>query len=195
MATAELLPGTLDVLILKAESLGKLHARRAASRGSTRCHHPLVRDSVYPLNAAIHVRGDLRAFMPRLRTIATGVDPTLRLVEPMPLRDVVNKELSFQRFWVRMTMIVSAMVLVLSLVAIYAVMSFAVSRRTREIGVRVALGARPRHVVVAVFAQPLRQLGIGLVAGVLLVAYMTGMMKHGWPTIGQVLMLAAYGGG
>jgi ABC-type antimicrobial peptide transport system permease subunit len=110
----------------------------------------------------------------------------------MPLRDVVNPEVRFQQFWVKMTMIVSAMVLVLSLFAIYAVMSFAVSRRTREIGVRVALGGTPRHIVSAVFAQPLRQLGIGLVAGVVLVAYMTGMMKTGLPSPGQILMLGVY---
>jgi predicted permease len=161
--------------------------------GPAGIYHPLVRDSIYPLNAAIHVRGDPNAFAPRLRAIATDVDPTLRLAELMPLRDVVNPEVKFHQFWVRMTTIVSAMVLVLSLVAIYAVMSFAVSRRTREIGVRIALGGTPRHIVSAVFAQPMRQLGIGLVAGVILVAWMTGMIKGGMPSAGQLLMLGAYG--
>jgi hypothetical protein len=160
--------------------------------GPAGIYHPLVRSTIYPLNVAIRLRGAPSAFAPRLRAIATDVDPTLRLAEVMPLRDVVNPEVSFQQFWVRMTMIVSAMVLVISLVAIYAVMSFAVSRRTREIGVRMALGGTPRHIVSAVFAQPLRQLGIGLVAGVVLVAYMTGMMKTGLPSAGQLLMLGAY---
>jgi ABC-type antimicrobial peptide transport system permease subunit len=141
---------------------------------------------------AIHVRGDPTAFGPHLRAIATDVETTLRLADVMPLRDVVSSDVRFHQFWVRMTMIVSAMVLVLSLVAIYAVMSFAVSRRTREIGVRIALGGRPRHIVRAVFAQPLRQLGIGLTAGVILVAYMTGMMKTGLPSAGQLLMLGVY---
>ncbi len=160
--------------------------------GPAGIYHPLVRATVYPLNVAVHVRGDPNAFAPRLRAIATDVDPTLRLAEVMPLRDVVNPEVKFHQFWVRMTTIVSAMVLVLSLFAIYAVMSFAVSRRTREIGVRMALGGTPRHIVSAVFAQPLRQLGIGLVAGVVLVAWMTGMMKSGFPSAGQLLMLGVY---
>ena len=160
--------------------------------GPAGIYHPLVRDSIYPLNMAIHVRDNPTAFAPRLRAIATDVDPTLQLAELMPLRDVVNPEVKFHQFWVRMTTIVSLMVLVLSLVAIYAVMSFAVSRRTREIGVRMALGGTPRHIVSAVFAQPLRQLGIGLVAGVVLVAYMTGLMKSGLPSAGQILMLGVY---
>lgn len=160
--------------------------------GPAGIYHPLVRQTMYPLNAAIRVRGDPKALAPRMRAIATDVETTLRLAELMPLRDVVNAKVRFHQFWVRMTMIVSAMVLVLSLVAIYAVMSFAVSRRTREIGVRVALGGSPRHVVSAVFAQPLRQLGIGLISGVVLVAYMTGLIKTGLPSAGQILMLGVY---
>ena len=160
--------------------------------GPAGIYHPLDRNTIYPLNVAVHVLGAPNAFVPRLRAIATDVDPTLRLAEVMPLREVVNPEVKFHQFWVRMTTIVSAMVLVLSLVAIYAVMSFAVSRRTREIGVRMALGGTPRHIVGAVFAQPMRQLGIGLAAGVVLVAWMTGMMKAGVPSAGQLLMLGAY---
>jgi putative ABC transport system permease protein len=160
--------------------------------GPAGIYHPLVRKGMYPLNVAVHVRGDPNAFAPRLRAIATDVEVTLRLAELMPLRDVVNAEVAFHAFWVKMTTIVTAIVLVLSLVAIYAVMSFAVSRRTREIGVRVALGASPRRVVGAVFAQPLRQLGLGLLAGTLLVAYLVGMMKGGVPSTSQLLMLGGY---
>jgi putative ABC transport system permease protein len=91
-----------------------------------------------------------------------------------------------------MTTIVSAIVLLLSLVTIYAVMSFAVSRRTREIGVRVALGASRRHIIGAVFRQPLRQLGLGLLAGTLLVAYLLGMMKGRGVSASQFLLLGGY---
>jgi hypothetical protein len=160
--------------------------------GPAGIYRPLVRDSLYPLNVVVHVRGGPERFVPRLRAIATDGDATLRLAEVMPLRDVVNGEVAFHEFWVRMTAIVSAIVLLLSLVTIYAVMSFAVSRRTREIGVRVALGARPRHIVRAVFAQPLRQLGLGLLAGTLLVAYLLGMMKGRAVPATQFLLLGGY---
>jgi putative ABC transport system permease protein len=173
--------------------------------GPAGIYHPLVRatnrgllgvrldaEQVYPLNLAVHVRGDPQAFAPRLRAIATDAEVTLRLAELMPLRNVVNAEVAFHEFWVKMTTIVSAIVLLLPLVAIYAVMSFAVSRRTREIGVRVALGATPRRVVGSVFAQPLRQLGMGLLAGALLVAFLLGMMKGRAPSADQLLMLGGY---
>lgn len=159
--------------------------------GPAGIYHPLDRKAFYPFHVAVHVRGDPNAFAPRLRAIATEADVTLRLAELMPLRDVVNAEVAFHAFWVRMTTIVSAIVLLLSLVAIYAVMSFAVSRRTREIGVRVALGATPGRIVRAVFAQPLRQLGLGLLAGTLLVAMLLGMTE-GRPSANQFLVLGGY---
>jgi len=159
--------------------------------GPAGIYHPLVRKGMYPLNVAVHVRGDPNAFAPRLRALAADADVTLRLAELMPLRNVVNAEVAFHEFWVKMTTIVSAMVLVLSLVAIYAVMSFAVSRRTREIGVRVALGATPRRIIGAVFAQPLRQLGMGLLAGALLVWVLLGGVDSA-PTANQFLILGGY---
>ena len=55
--------------------------------------------------------------------------------------------------------------MVLALSGIYAVMSFAVSRRTREIGIRVALGSRPWRVVLTVLRGPLIQLATGIVFG------------------------------
>jgi ABC-type antimicrobial peptide transport system permease subunit len=146
---------------------------------------------MYPLNAAIHVRGEPQDFAPRLRAIATDVDVTLRLAELMPLKDVVNAEVAFHTFWVRMTMIFSAIALVLSLVAIYAVTSFAVSRRTREIGVRVALGGSRRRILSSIFAQPLRQLGIGVLAGTMLVGFLVSGGDR-LPSTSELLTLTAY---
>ena len=71
-----------------------------------------------------------------------------------------------------------AVALVLSLAGIYAVMSLAVARRTREIGIRVALGASPRGIVSGVFRRPLTQVGLGIVAGAGLVLWlMRGMNR------------------
>lgn len=160
--------------------------------GAAGIYRPLVRASMYPLNSAIHVRGDPTVFAQRMRAIATDVDATLRLEDLKTFRDVENEDAKSSRFWFRMMSGVSAMMLVFSLVSIYAVMSFAVSRRTREIGLRVALGARPWHIVRAVFAQPLRQLGMGLVAGAVLVWALQGGTDNGWPTAAELLTLGAY---
>ena len=145
-----------------------------------RIYHAALPEAVYPLQLAIHVPGGPQAFSQRLRELVSTVDPALRLDAPLPLDRVIEPELRFIAMWFRILLAVSAVALGLSLAGIYAVMAFAVSRRTREIGVRVALGATPRRVILAVFARPLVQVTLGILAG--------AMLSGG-------LVLAAEGGG
>jgi ABC-type antimicrobial peptide transport system permease subunit len=65
----------------------------------------------------------------------------------------------------RVTAGLTAVALLLSLAGIYAVLSFTVARRTREIGVRIALGASSRRVVLAIFRRPLTQVALGVAMG------------------------------
>jgi putative ABC transport system permease protein len=58
--------------------------------------------------------------------------------------------------------------LMLSLAGVYAVTAFSVARRTREIGVRVALGAQPLHILTTVFKRPLIQVAMGIGVGAIL---------------------------
>jgi putative ABC transport system permease protein len=128
-------------------------------------YHPLAADVVVPLHVAVHVRGDPVAFAPRLRAVAAAVDPTLRIDVIARMDTLSNPGIEFAMFWVRLLAVVSAVAMLLSMAGIYAVMSFTVTRRTREIGIRVALGASRRRVVAAVFARPLAQVGLGILAG------------------------------
>ena len=133
-------------------------------------YHPRSPDATYPLHMAVHVRGDPAAFTPRLRTVALAVDPTLQLDRIVPMHELSDGELQFLSFWFRITVFVSAIAVMLSLAGIYAVMSFTVARRTREIGIRVALGADPRRIVLAIFRRPLTQVALGVLAGGVLMA-------------------------
>ena len=113
----------------------------------------------------VHLRGDPLTFAPKLREIAAAVDPTLRLSEVQRVDQVLEALIWFVRLWLRVTLVMTAVALVLSLSGIYAVLSFIVARRTREIGVRVALGADRRRVISAIFRRPLIQVGLGVLAG------------------------------
>ena len=151
-------------------------------------------DQVYMM---VHVRGDPMPLGPQLREIAAAVDPTLRLSEFQRVDEVTNDILWVVGLWLRVTIVMTAVALLLSLAGIYAVLSFIVARRTREIGVRVALGASRRRVVGAIFRRPLSQVGLGILAGGALIAA-AGSIETEMPglsgglSLKQVAMLLAY---
>jgi putative ABC transport system permease protein len=140
----------------------------------------------------VHVPGDPHAFGPRLRTIAMTVDPTLRLSEFQRLDQVSNDLVWFMSLWLRVTAGLTALALLLSLAGIYAVLSFTVARRTREIGVRVALGGTPRRVVTAIFRRPLTQVGLGVVSGGLVIAALANTLLDGRLSLTHIVSLIAY---
>lgn len=76
-------------------------------------------------------------------------------------------------FLSRLLLLTSVAALLLSLAGIYAMLSFTVSRRTREIGIRIALGAEPGRVLGAVFRRAFVQVGTGIAVGGLLVGALT----------------------
>jgi putative ABC transport system permease protein len=122
------------------------------------------------------------------------VDPTLRLHDILPLDQVEASELEFYDFWIRITALLTLVVLVLSWAGIYAVMSFTVSRRTREIGIRVAMGADARRVVLAIFRRPLTQVALGVATGAAVILLLrTGLSDPGHePTASEVAALIGY---
>jgi ABC-type antimicrobial peptide transport system permease subunit len=109
--------------------------------------------------------GNAGAFAPRLRALAAEVAPTLQLLDVRSVSEAAwDRDLAHVAvFW--LMMVAGGMAVLLSLSGIHAIMSFSVSRRTREIGVRVALGAGRVQVASAVVSRTLRQIAIGVVAG------------------------------
>jgi predicted permease len=154
-------------------------------------YHAVPDLSMNPAYALIHVRDDAGGFAPTLRSVAFDVDPTLRIGDTVTLDRMVDSEVEFYRFWVITLALASLLGVVLSLGGIYAVMSYTVSRRTREIGVRVALGAPKTRVMLAVLRRPLVQVTIGLFAGGLLTAFLLGLAGS-MPSMRELAGFAAY---
>ena len=118
----------------------------------------------------VRVREDPMTLVPKIREIAAAVDPTLRLGDAVRLDQVLEEFLWFVRLWLNITIVMTAVALLLSLSGIYSVLSFIVARRRREIGIRVALGAGRGNVIVAICRRPLIQVALGVVAGAALIA-------------------------
>jgi ABC-type antimicrobial peptide transport system permease subunit len=118
------------------------------------------------VHLAVHLRGDPLSMATRIRSVATMVEPELRLYQVQPLQNIRDAALRFLDIWLWLVIVSSAVVLALSLAGIYAIMSFTVSRRTREIGIRVALGADRGRLLLSIFARPLARFATGVLLGV-----------------------------
>lgn len=138
-----------------------------------------------PVHMVVHVRGDPLSFIPRVREIATATDPALRLATIQRVDQITTDALWLLGLWVKVALVLTALALLLSMAGIYAVLSYTVARRTREIGVRVALGASHRRIVTAIFRRPLIQVGVGVTVGFVLVTaaawFLSGHQPDGAP--------------
>jgi putative ABC transport system permease protein len=89
----------------------------------------------------------------------------------------IDQALWFVRVFGTMFLIFGFVALFLASIGLYAVMSFSVSRRTREVGIRMALGAQARDVVRMIFGQGLLQLGVGMTVGLALALGISRLMS------------------
>jgi putative ABC transport system permease protein len=127
--------------------------------------HALVPDQFSRLSLSMRVRGDDPAlYRDRLRQIAAAIDPTLRL-STRPLSDIFREMRVAMQLLALVLGLIILSVLGLSAAGIYALMSFTVSQRRKEIGIRSALGADPRRILGSIFSRSARQLGLGLAVG------------------------------
>ena len=146
--------------------------------GKTIVYHTLGsnRTQSYPLYLATHVRsGDPTSVLPTLRRMAAEISPGLRLSDIQRLDQGTSSDARAWNGFADFILLVSAIALVLSLAGIYAITSFTVSRRTREIAVRVALGAQVSNIVANVFRGPFFQVAMGVAVGCLMMGGMVAL--------------------
>jgi predicted permease len=127
-----------------------------------------------PVVVAVRVAGDAAPLVRRVGVLARQVDTGLHLRDIVTLDDIVAQEQKRMVFGSVVFGSVLLVALVFSAASLYALMAVAVQRRTREIGIRIALGANSRSVLRSVFARAGRQLGGGIIAGnsiILLIAW------------------------
>jgi putative ABC transport system permease protein len=117
----------------------------------------------------VRARGEPLAIAQRVRDLALAVDPTIEVEQMTRLDQTAASSLWMNEVWTRILVGLTAVALLLSLSGIYAVLSYTVARRTREIGVRVALGASARRVITSIFRRPLTQVTLGVIAGAVLI--------------------------
>jgi putative ABC transport system permease protein len=124
--------------------------------------------AIYPALLAIRLRGQEPSdFAPGLRRITAALDPSLQLQRVRTLESIHDETQSALRMGAYGVAGATVSVLLLSAAGIYAMMSLAVARRRREIGIRSALGANPRRILASIFARAALQIGAGIAIGLI----------------------------
>jgi putative ABC transport system permease protein len=121
-------------------------------------------------------RDDPNSLAAPTRAIVKELDPLLAITSIRPLTQIVDESVADRRLTMTLLSVFGAVALLLAAIGIYGIMSYSVRRRTREIGIRIALGGRPRDVLRLVVGQGMRLTLLGLAAGALAAALATRVM-------------------
>jgi len=162
-----------------------------------RVFHPLdpSKAGTYPLYVVVHAPTGPATLVPTFFRAAEAVSPTLRVHEIEFLDHADGDVELIWRLFAYLVFLVSGVALFLSLAGIYAVTSFTVARRTREIGARVALGGRGASIVVAIFKRPLAQVATGIAVGCGLMALVVWAVNNGGFSLRDLPLILASGVG
>ena len=128
-------------------------------------YNPYTQDTWRSMNMVIRSESDPAQLTSAVRGEVTALDKTLPVFNVKTMEQVIKERMSPKRLASIMMAIFAALALALSGVGIYAVMSYAVSQRTHEIGIRVALGAQPAHIFSLIVKQGFTLVSIGLAIG------------------------------
>jgi putative ABC transport system permease protein len=160
-------------------------------------------DAVLPvgtMSIVVRTTGDPREQTNAIRTLVHGIDPSQPITGVRTMEENVSRSMSEPRFRTVLLTIFAGIALVLAAVGIFGVMAYSVSQRTRELGLRMALGASREDVLLLVLKQGLKLtlvgIGIGLAGTFFLTKYVASMLFNVPPydpltLLGVVLALMA----
>ncbi len=124
-------------------------------------YHPMRRQMTFVVRSAI----DAGPLMPVIVRAAAEIEPNVPLTEVSTVEEYIGRQIDTPRYFMMVLGVFAVVATLLAMLGIYGAMAWSVARRTREIGIRVALGAGPRNVLVGVLRRSFLLTAAGLILG------------------------------
>jgi putative ABC transport system permease protein len=137
--------------------------------------HTATRRSMHLI---VRTTGDPLAVTPAVRRLIAAIDPEVPLARTRTLEQLMDESVARPRFRTTLLALFATVALVLAAIGLYGVMMYAVSRRTREMGIRMALGARPADVRNMVIRDGLTLAATGVALGIVCALALTQVMTN-----------------
>jgi putative ABC transport system permease protein len=139
--------------------------------------HKSIGNPIRGMTLVVRTTGTPSTLAATVRNTIRQLDPNLPVAEVRPMTEVVGAALSAPRFTSILLSMFAALALTLSAVGIYGVLSYVVSRRTREIGIRVAIGASRTRVLRMVLGSGFTLAAVGIAIGVMASLFFTRLLS------------------
>jgi putative ABC transport system permease protein len=125
----------------------------------------------------IRAEGDPMLLAPSVREQIRSLDPALPLAQPTALAETVSRSIARPRFYMSLLTLFAAVALMLSATGIFGVMSYSVAQQSKEIGIRMALGAKSTDVLRSIVGRAVTMAGIGVLAGLAVALLLGGFIR------------------
>jgi putative ABC transport system permease protein len=139
--------------------------RIASAAKSYIAHEQFADNRNWPLVQVVKTEGDPGTLLAAIEADLAAIDPTLVVHHVRRLEDIVAGAIARERFAMLLMSAFGWTAMLLAVVGIYGVLSYVVAQRTREIGIRIALGARRWEILESVLGRAVRLTALGAIAG------------------------------
>jgi putative ABC transport system permease protein len=141
-------------------------------------YRPHAQMTTAGMTVLVRTAQDPAGIVSSVRETVRQHDPTVPIVTARTMREIVSGSLDRRRFQMALTVLFGVVALLLGAVGVYGVVSYSVVRRTRDIGLRIALGASPRTILGRTVLEGMRPVVVGLSAGMFGAIVLAQSLQH-----------------
>jgi predicted permease len=166
--------------------VGNVRHQSLEQEGKLEMYFPISQNTMGSVELVVRSKVAMESILPGVRAALRSVEPNLPTAEYQPLDKLIERAVSPRRFMVLLLTGFALAALVLASIGIYAVVSYTVTQRTHEIGIRMALGASTgqveRHVLSQTFVLAISGVALGIAGSVMLTRLAASLLYRLEPT-------------